>query len=141
MPLKFKSLLPDEPILLVEMYGHATPEEVSEIFDRSAALADTLKGKLYRITDLRNLDMTMAERIAYIKEGEKGGPGAGNDPRIVPMMVVGGDASCLVQAIQHPQFITSRLKSFRTMEAALNEARARIARDWGASPPSQFTMR
>jgi hypothetical protein len=76
-----------EPIIVVTIQGHLDAPIMQQIYGQVADLAAQIEGPVYRITDLRQMDLTLADMVEVIKEAGRGVPGSATDPRIVNIFV------------------------------------------------------
>jgi len=60
---------------------------MQQIYGAVADHAEQIEGPVYRITDLRQMDVTLADMVEIIKEAGRGVPGSATDPRIVNIFV------------------------------------------------------
>lgn len=58
-----------------------------DVYQQAANLARTIEGPVYRITDLRLTELTLADMVEIVKDASKGIPAAASDPRIVNVFV------------------------------------------------------
>jgi hypothetical protein len=79
--------LPAEPIIVVTIHGHLDAPIMQQIYNDVADHADQIEGTVYRITDLRHMDVTLADMVEIIKEAGRGVPGSATDPRIMNIFV------------------------------------------------------
>jgi len=79
--------VPGEPIIIITIKGHLDAHIMRDVYDRVAELARDVEAPVYRITDVREMDVTIADMVEIIKESSKGFPGSPTDPRIVNVFV------------------------------------------------------
>jgi hypothetical protein len=79
--------VPGEPIIIITVQGHLDAQVMRGIYQQGAELARTIQGPVYRITDLRLMEVTLADMVEIIRDANKGVPGSVSDPRIVNVFV------------------------------------------------------
>jgi hypothetical protein len=79
--------VPGEPIIIITIQGHLDAHVMRDVYEQVANLARTIEGPVYRITDLRLMEVTLADMAEIIKDAGKGVPGSASDPRIVNVFV------------------------------------------------------
>ena len=79
--------IPGEPIIIITIQGHLDAPIMQQIYGAVADHAEQIEGPVYRITDLRRMDVTLADMVEIIKEAGRGVPGSATDPRIVNIFV------------------------------------------------------
>ncbi len=79
--------LADESIIIVTIDGHLDAEIARDIYHQIAELTEELEPPIYRITDVRKMEITFIELMGVIKEASKNTPGTTTDERITHMFV------------------------------------------------------
>ena len=79
--------IPGEPIIIITIQGHLDAHIMRNTYQQVADIARTIEGPVYRITDLRNVDVTLADLVEVVKEASKSIPGSASDPRIINIFV------------------------------------------------------
>jgi hypothetical protein len=79
--------VPGEPIIIITIQGHLDAHVMQDVYQQVAELARTIEGPVYRITDLRLTEVTLADMVEIIKDAGRGIPGSASDPRIVNVFV------------------------------------------------------
>ena len=79
--------VPGEPIILITVQGHLDAHIMQNVYRQVADLTRTIDGPVYRIIDLRQMEVTLADMVEVIKEAGKGTPGSASDPRNVNLFV------------------------------------------------------
>ncbi|RMF80240.1 MAG: hypothetical protein D6737_08630 [Chloroflexi bacterium] len=124
----------DEPIILVTVKGHLDVEIAKDTYRRVAEIADTIEGKIIRITDVREQETTFPEMIEIVKKAAGTGmAGSASDKRIMNVFV-GRDAMARVarDLMSNEQHGGVQMPMFHTMEDAMQFARMEIARQKSA---------
>jgi hypothetical protein len=115
--------MPNEPIILATLEGRIDVETMKQVFAQSAALADGMRGRIYRITDVRRVSNaeSFTDIIAIVREAAKGMPGSTTDPRIVPMFVGTHQmAKLAADLLRQQQFGGKQVPMFKSVEDALD---------------------
>lgn len=79
--------IPGEPIILITIQGHLDAHIVQNTYKQVAELARHIEGPVYRITDLRQMEVTLTDMVEIIKEASRGLPGSATDPCILNVFV------------------------------------------------------
>ncbi len=79
--------VPGEPIIIITIQGHLDAHIMRDVYDRVARLGGNVEPPVYRITDVREMDVTLADMVEIIKDASRGFPGSPTDPRIVNVFV------------------------------------------------------
>lgn len=79
--------MPGEPIIVVTINGHLDAPIMQRIYEQVTSHAQAIEGAVFRITDVRQMDVTLADMVEIIKEAGRGKPGSASDPRIVNVFV------------------------------------------------------
>lgn len=79
--------IPGEPIILITLQGRLDAHVMQNLYKQVAELAHHIEGPVYRITDLRQMEVTLADMVEIIKEASRGFPGSATDPRVVNVFV------------------------------------------------------
>ncbi len=79
--------MPGEPIIIITIQGHLDAQVMQNVYHQAAELARAIEGPVYRVTDLRFMEVTLADMVEIIKEAGRGIPGSTSDPRIVNVFV------------------------------------------------------
>jgi hypothetical protein len=120
--------LPDEPIIVATLHGRMDKHTVRELFDRTRDLAEGISGRLYRISDFTQVELTFADMASALVEARYGGVGATTDPRLRPVMVAPTNrARLFANIMQEPLFGGVSFPVFETVEEALGYARLELA--------------
>ncbi|RMF82543.1 MAG: hypothetical protein D6737_01480 [Chloroflexi bacterium] len=128
MPVNFYQF-DNEPIVVAEGRGHVTVEEMVDVFRKTAAIAQTIDGPVYRITDTRYGDTSFIELFQMMIEASKKAPGSTIDPRIRPILLgTSAMVKLAAELVQKEQFANLSLPLFREMDDALTYIRNDLAK-------------
>jgi hypothetical protein len=76
--------LPGEPILLLTIQGHLDAHIMQHIYAQMAELSRNVEGSIYRIIDVRDMDVTLGDMVEIIKSTI---PGIISHPRYTNVFV------------------------------------------------------
>jgi hypothetical protein len=131
MPLT-TDFIPDEPILIIEMFTPADP--IKDGIAQLQAAVDFKKkvgGRIVKVLDFTHAEVKFSDMIQAMA-AEKGQPGGVNDPDISTVFVALGDMAQIgVEALkEQDQYgdIRNVIGLFQTREEALAAGRAEIAK-------------
>ena len=79
--------VPGEPIIIITIQGHLDAHVMRNVYQQAAELARTIEGPVYRITDLRLMEVTLADLVEIFKDASRGIPSSASDPRVVNVFV------------------------------------------------------
>lgn len=120
--------MPNQPIIYALFTGTVTEQDVLEVFQRSVEISVDIKGSVYRITETRDIDTTLAELMMILKQMSTGQPGSSADPRFKPVLVGTDEFIKLVSdATYQEQYGKLNLPLFENFEKALAYTEERIA--------------
>jgi hypothetical protein len=123
--------LPDEPIIILTVRDPlGTPAEHRKSHEEIVALINTIEGDVYRITDMRELNITFAQMVDRIaQEGKARAAGAMSDERIKGIVVGSHDMVRFgTQAVSQQQYGGLKVPLFETLNEALTYARTEIGK-------------
>src|SRR3954463_13507226 len=119
MPVRVEKL-PDLPIIVLTYEGHMDVETVKSAFSQSAAIADSLPGTVYRISDVRSGEGNFADVINIIKAIRENVLGSSADPKIKGIFVGNNQfARMYADFLKQEQFGSAAIPFFQTLEEAL----------------------
>jgi hypothetical protein len=121
--------LPDEPIIILTVRDPlGTPAEHRKSHEEMVAVINTIEGNVYRITDMRELNINFADMLHRIAEEAKArSAGAMSDERIKGIVVGSHDMVRLgTQALSQQQYGGLKIPLFERLEEALDYARDEI---------------
>lgn len=112
--------LPDLPVIILTYEGHMDVETVKSAFIQSAAIAATIDGIVYRISDVRKGEGSFADVVNIIKSIRESTLGSSADPKIKGVFVGGHQlARMYADFLKQEQFGSTAIPFFQTMEEAL----------------------
>lgn len=121
------SRLPDEPIIVVECVPPFDRDGVDDTNERVHRLAREIPTRVFRISDVRTLDITFESIQETLAEHQGEEPGSITDPQMIPVFVGGGEFSkMLADGFSHQVFGSKEILLFGDMDEALAYIRARI---------------
>lgn len=127
MSLKVERLQ-QESIVLATLTGTVTPELITEMYAQSAALADEIGGHVYRITDVRECDISFSDLLLALAEASEGQPGSPTDPRITGMLVGTNQMSLMFsKSAEQDQYHNMNIPHFNEMDQAMAYIREQMA--------------
>lgn len=116
--------LQEEPIIVATFTGEILVEEVREMYQKSAALAEDIEGKVYRITDIREATADFPKMLEVVGFASKGEPGTTSDKRFFPMFVGTNElARLFTKAMEQREFGGVKMPFFVSMQDALTFVR------------------
>jgi chromosome condensin MukBEF ATPase and DNA-binding subunit MukB len=119
--------LPDEPIILAHIYDRMDLATIRSMFEQTAALAQEIEGPLFRITNFRDVDVSIREMANALVEANRCAPGSTRDPRVTPIMVAGRNrVRLLFDAMKRKEFGGREVLVFDTLDEALSYARSQV---------------
>src|SRR5688572_21236773 len=74
--------IPNEPIIHVTIRGHLSIDDVLDIYQRSDELRKDMPKKIYRITDVIDIQTSFAEMMQILKQATTRGGSSSVDPNI-----------------------------------------------------------
>jgi len=119
----------DEPIILVIIEGDLTVPMAKESYRQIAALAKTIEGPIYRITDVRTQKTQLDEILRIVKEAGQGLEGTTSDPRIHNIFVGRERFAMLARDLMSSAQFSGRgneMAVFDSIDEALVYARKRL---------------
>ncbi len=122
------SRLPDEPIIIVKAEPPFLRDDVDDTNERVHALAREIDTGVFRISDVRLINVTFESIQETLAEHMDGEPGSITDPQMIPVFVGGGALSkILANGFAHHNFGGVEVLLFDDLEVALTYIRERIA--------------
>jgi hypothetical protein len=85
MPISVERL-PGEPIIVAKLSGVITPELIVPFFEECTRLAETIEGRVYRISDVSQVQISYSD-LMQVLASSIGTPGSSLDPRFYVLMV------------------------------------------------------
>ncbi len=111
--------IPGQPIIIATLSGDITTQMVHDMFAQSARLVDQIGGTVYRITDIRQTEISFPELVQVLADSAKGQPGSPTDPRIRGMIVgTHGWSHFFVDSAEQDQYGTMKIPIFESLEDA-----------------------
>lgn len=86
MPVSVEKLA-GEPIIVVTIKGHLDAEMMRAIYAEVAELSQGIAPPVYHITDVREMDVTLADMVEILKEASRGVAGSATDSRVANVFV------------------------------------------------------
>jgi hypothetical protein len=112
--------LPNLPVIVLTYQGHMDVETVKSAFTQSAAIAASLPGTVYRISDVRQGEGNFADVVNVIKSIRESAAGSSADPKIKGVFVGGHQlARMYADFLKQEQFGSTTIPFFQTLEEAL----------------------
>jgi hypothetical protein len=112
--------LSDSPVIVLTYESHMNVETVKSAFTQSAAIASTINGTVYRISDVRKGEGNFADVVNVIKAIRGSSIGSSADPKIKGVFVGGHQlARMYADFLKQEQFGNTAIPFFQTMEEAL----------------------
>jgi hypothetical protein len=125
--------VPDEPIIIITIQGHLDSHVMQGVYYQVAELARNIEGPVYRIIDLRYVEVTLADLVEIVKEAGKGIPGSASDPRIVNIFVGKSHLSRFAaDMLRLRRFGSVHCVLMNTLEDALAYVRVKAARSFSS---------
>lgn len=119
MPVKVEKL-PDKPVIILTYQGHMDVETVKSAFSQSAAIAASIDGIVYRISDVRNSEGSFADVVNVIKAIRVNTVGSSADPKIKGVFVGNNQfARMYADFLKQQEFGITNIPFFQTLEEAL----------------------
>lgn len=120
--------LPGEPIIIVEAVPPFDRHDVDDTNDRVHALAREIDGRVFRVSDVRLINVTFESIQETLAEHQGGEPGSITDPQMIPVFVGGGELShMLADGFAHHNFGGIMVLLFDDLDLALEHIRRLIA--------------
>jgi hypothetical protein len=120
--------LPGEPIIIVEAVPPFDRHEVDDTNDRVHALARAIDSRVFRISDVRLINVTFESIQETLAEHRDAEPGSITDPQMIPVFVGGGELShILADGFAHHNFGGVEVLLFSDLDPALAYIRDRVA--------------
>lgn len=127
MPVQVE-LLPDEPIVIAVLWGDLTVEDIRSVFAQSAELVRNRRPPIYRILDLRSINVSLNEIIEVLTEGLRNIPGSSADARFKDSLVGSeGMPKLYVDFMRKKTGSRLLLPMYTSFDTALHAARQQIA--------------
>lgn len=121
--------LPGEPIIIVEAIPPFDRHEVDDTNERVHRLARDIDSRIFRISDVRLINVTFESIQETLAEHMSGEPGSITDPQMIPVFVGGGELShILADGFAHRNFGGVSVFLFDDIDVALGFIRERIAK-------------
>jgi hypothetical protein len=122
-----------EPIVHCLVTGDVTAAEIAEMFARCAELADDVPGRVYRITEIRDITVRFYDVMIILKQMSDGRPGSTTDPRFFGVMVGTDEMVELVASSSHQeQYGRMNVPLFCCLDDALDFVREKMAAESAA---------
>lgn len=87
MSISVKKLV-GEPIIHAQFTGHVDDQDLLQMFQRSQELARDIQGRVYRITEMSNVEMSHEEMMRILKAmASRSVAGGTSDPRFRAVLV------------------------------------------------------
>ncbi len=86
MPVEVRRLT-GEPIIHARFSGHVEEQDVLQMFKLSSELAQDIPGRVYRITETRNIELSFEELLRIVRRMGATTAGATSDPRFRAILV------------------------------------------------------
>jgi hypothetical protein len=120
MPTRVERV-PGKPILIATLTGQITAELLKEMFEQSARLADGMGDRIYRITDVSNVEVDFGGLVlALATASSEKQPGSSADPRFIGMLVGSHKWSQIfAESIKQEQYGHINIPLFEGMDAAM----------------------
>ncbi len=116
--------LPDMPVIVLTYEGHMDVETVKSAFIQSVAIAASIDGTVYRISDVRKGEGSFVDVINIIKSIRASAAGSSADPKIKGVFVGGHElARMYADFLKQEQFGSTTIPFFQTLEEALEYIR------------------
>ena len=113
--------LPEEPVIVLTYEGHLDVETVTSAFAQSRALAESMSGVVYRISDVRLGQGDFRDVIQVMGQVRAGVPGSSADPKIKGVLVGTHQMARLyADMMRQSQFGGVQIPFFKTVEEALD---------------------
>ena len=120
--------LEDEPIIVVEAVPPFARDEVDDTNERVHAIAQGIETRVFRVSDVRLINVTFESIQETLAEHAGGIPGSITDPQMIPVFVGGGAFSqILADGLEHPVFGGVHVLVFTDLDDALAAIREQIA--------------
>jgi hypothetical protein len=124
MPVNVKRLV-GEPIIYAQFTGYVTEHDVLQTFEQSLDLASDIRGRIYRITETNDIELSFDELMLIIQRmGARNLAGATADPRFTDVLVGTQEATRSISENAQKQGI--RLPLFDNFDEALSYIRWQI---------------
>jgi hypothetical protein len=121
--------LPDEPIIIATLTGTVTGEGVREMFNQTATIMGDSQERWWRITDVRNVNVSPIDAVMVIKEIVMGGDGSVRDKRVRGFLLGNHQWAKMTQkTLSEPSFGGLDVPVFETIGDAVKQARIEINR-------------
>jgi hypothetical protein len=116
--------LPNEPIVIAYLSGKLSVQDILTMFEETIRLTPDVDGRVYRITNVLDVETTFPEMMQIIRESGKGGRGSTSDPNIKAVFVGTNHwIEFTRQAMSQPQHGRVNLHLFTKLEDALDFVR------------------
>jgi hypothetical protein len=117
------------PILVVDLSGIITPQEIQEAFTENSHLIRDVENRVWCVMDFSKTELprTFTDTLKIARLCGQGKPGSPTDPRIVPSFVVNNYSGLVVK-----EFLTRKhfggvdIPVYFNLEIALQSARKQI---------------
>lgn len=120
--------IPNEPIIHVTIRGHLNLDDVLDIYQRSDELRKEMPKKIYRITDVIDIQTSFGEMMQILKQATMHGGSSSVDPNITVVFVGNNHwVKLFTDAMRQGAFAGKEIPVFETYDEALNYVRADIA--------------
>ena len=126
MPVTVKRLK-GEPILVARITGYVTCQDVHHIYDLSNQLITDADKKVYRITDVRETDSSLAEMLECVQHPSQKHMASTEDPRIQVVFIGINSWNQFFRNTMQNRGID--IPIFMDMDTALQAVRLMIAKD------------
>lgn len=127
MPMKVKQF-PGEPIVLVTATGSLNMDEVPEVYEQTADVADQWGRPIYAVYDFSRVKFAWSTVLAAMNLTVKKLPGSPTDERVRTIGVGTSDfVKTAAEAMGKAMWGGLEVKVFGTAEEALSYARAELA--------------
>ncbi len=119
--------LPDEPIVLAQVYDRMDLATVRDLYDQTALCIDGMEGPIYHISCFVDVDASIRDLALALVESSRRRQGSVRDPRLTPIMVAGHNRLRLLSdAMREKEFGGLDVPVFDTLDEALSYARSLI---------------
>lgn len=127
MPVQI-TRLDGEPIIHCLVTGKASATDIAVMFARCAELSADIAGRVYRVTEIRDITTSFYDVMLVLRQMSDGRPGSTTDPRFFGVMVGDDEVVRLIAASsQQEQYGRMNVPLFSSVDDALAFIRAKMA--------------
>lgn len=120
--------IPNEPIIHATVRGYLTLEDVLDVYKRSDELRKDMPQKIYRITDVIDVQTTFTEMMQILKQATSHGGSSSIDPSITVVFVGNNHwVQLFTDALRQGAFGSKQIPVFPSLDEAFAYVRAEIA--------------